>query len=371
MAGRKGFDLLGSVGPDDNDNDNDVIVSERVKGQTLRHVLVSHVSPDPGQPRKDVSEEELDQLQAQIEAVGQLKPIDVYVDPDDDERFILEDGEMRWMVFSPDRLNREFILARVFTSKQEVKTLRLRQLLANIGRIDMSLMDVVNGLHQYKLDSGLQNKELAVQLGWSPTKLSRMMKLYDAPVEIQEESKRTTNINTLAYMTAAYKKDAALFARSLEETRAEDFSGNLEAFWRSVNTEMNDEPKEDKSLETVSLSEVRTGQSVSDPSDTPIVSDTVTDKKDVVSQSDRAGLPEYEHASDQTSPRLNDVSFPAEQFAAVVDVKSTWSSNDVAVLQLFTSLGNAQTQQSLTIHSKEMVDRFIDELMTLRERLNG
>ncbi|MER0262640.1 ParB/RepB/Spo0J family partition protein [Vibrio vulnificus] len=214
------------------------VLPQRIRGEVLMDIPLSLIRPDPDQPRKEKSEEELDDLYKRIVATnGITKPIDVKPDPDDADKYLIEDGECRWIIYNT-RFKKETIPCRVISKSRETHEVRLRQLMANIGNIEMSVVDVAKGIREWQqmFDPHKSNKEVAQTFGWSETKVSRTLKVLKAPEALQAhvKSMKLTNINTISRMIDLQKHDPHLFERCLDETQEEGFSQNPEAYWNQA-----------------------------------------------------------------------------------------------------------------------------------------
>ncbi|EHZ2651914.1 ParB/RepB/Spo0J family partition protein [Vibrio vulnificus] len=242
------------------------VLPQRIRGEVLMDIPLSLIRPDPDQPRKEKSEEELDDLYKRIVATnGITKPIDVKPDPDDEDKYLIEDGECRWIIYNT-RFKKETIPCRVISKSRETHEVRLRQLMANIGNIEMSVVDVANGIREWQqmFDPHKSNKEVALTFGWSQTKVSRTLKVLKAPEALQAhvKSMKLTNINTISRMIDLQKHDPHLFERCLEETLKEGFSQNPETYWNQAFIEATrPEP-------TQSEHSVRQGESLEQPEPT-------------------------------------------------------------------------------------------------------
>lgn len=213
-------------------------IPQRVRGEVLMDIPVSLIRPDPNQPRKEKSDAELDDLYKRILATGGItKPIDVKPDPEDSNKFLIEDGECRWIVYNT-RYVQETIPSRVLSKSRESHEVLLRQLMANIGGIEMSIVDVAQGISDWmnQFNPKKSNKEAAEAFGWSGTKISRTLKVLKAPKELQNHIRenKLSNINTISRMVDLHSHDPFLFQRCLEETQQDGFTENPESYWNQA-----------------------------------------------------------------------------------------------------------------------------------------
>lgn len=230
---------------DDKDIDEIVeLMPQRVRGETLLEVPLGLIRPDPNQPRKHFTEADLDSLAQRISATGGkiTKPIDLRPDPDNEGHYVIEDGQMRWTVYDT-RTEHKSILSRVFTSGEsvDVADLKLRQLMANIGGIDMTLLNIAEGIEEWcnLFNPPKTRKEAARAFGWNQTKMSRTLKILKAPDCIKQVTTelQITNYNTVDHMIKAHKHDENAFDEAMVAFLADGFAQNPEAYWKAVYTD--------------------------------------------------------------------------------------------------------------------------------------
>lgn len=296
----------------------------RTKSEVLMDIPLSLIRPDPDQPRTEKTEEDLDALYQRILATGGItKPIDVKPDPENEGQFLIEDGECRWIVYNT-RYKQDTIPSRVINKSRADHEVLLRQLMANIGGIDMSIVDIATGLQTWmkKFDPPKGNKEAAIAFGWSETKVSRTLKVLKAPDFIQQHIKEAnlSNINTISSMVNLHKLDPVLFERCLEETQAEDFQANPEHYWRDAYREASQPPPE----------KPQPG------------ADVVTEDRSNNSTNSTTGLVENENRGQEGTrpePKQPAKKTPKSEIITPTDTNIV-ESGDIAVLQISYLVGN-------------------------------
>lgn len=328
------------------------LMPQRMKGESLLKIPVTLIDPDPDQPRKDYTDAELDDFHRRIMATGGItKPIDVYEHPNDPDRYMIEDGEMRWIVYST-RMDEEMIPSRLVTKKAEQGDILLRQLMANIGNIEMTLLDIARGIEEWRnsCEPAKTKKEAAEAFGWSQTKMTRTLKLLQAPEVIQSLSRETTNLNTLNHMIKLHKEDEALFATTLEVFQAESFDENPEKFWReAVKSAQEPDNTSPPQSEQPGLQEERRQQSVTAPSTEQ------TESQDHEGASERAG--QAEKGASKAAEKRKAGACPLSE------VKVSDGAGDLAVLQLFYQAGKETLQTEYTL-TDEGVASLITQLQS-------
>lgn len=338
------YSLLGSKGSDEADKDDDLdfgFIPRKSRDGGLYDLPIERIKPDPNQPRTSVEAVELDTLEKQIDATnGITKPIDVYEDPVNPSFYIIEDGEQRWTIYQ--RKEWTTIPARILNHQPEQSSdITLRQLLANIGRIDMTLLDVAKGLDDWRKakasEEGVEkisNRRVAEAFGWNYTRVSRTLKLLDAPRVIQDETTKTTNINTLSYMQSVYNADPSLFDRCLEWFNSPDFQENAEKYWRGVLNDLSkDDSKDSGESDNVGIKEDRSTTSLTDPAPC----ETSSDESDASADNTQSVEPKSSRISssqEQVSPSKPKHATPITGKDGSIVSGGVAMNGGVAVLQL-------------------------------------
>ena len=167
----------------------------RVKA-TLRQIPVDRIDPDPNQPRKEFTEDELTELATSMRNLGQLQPVLVRVNPNDAKRFLLVVGERRW---------RAAQLAGLPTLTATVTKLNslaafIAQVAENVNRKDMTPMEEAAAYAKLAVAEWETDKiaqlfgKSAAYVGWRIDLLTLVPEAQDAV------NKRILPINTAWYI---------------------------------------------------------------------------------------------------------------------------------------------------------------------------
>lgn len=344
-----------------------------IEEQTLLHIPLHLVRPDPCQPRQEYTEEELDLLAERIDSTkGITKPIDVTIDPDNPNSYLIEDGEMRWVIYNTRR-NEDSIPARLLTENAINQDRLMRQLMANIGNTPMKLLDIAQALHDWKTatEPHRSNKETARTFGMAETKVSRLFKLLDAPKIIQNTSLEVTNINTLSSMIQLHKLDAVAFHGALAEFTSENFDQNGEKFWR-IALKQSQEPRQlDTSNDDGHMTESRNQPQVRDPArsiseDASIKSESAVGTN--LEDSESAVNPFPPETSSNADSTLNHSTPSTPIGGCVLTGFSSFEQGQATVLQLrFQDDKTGVTASNDYIVNKEtLIDELISQLHALK-----
>jgi ParB family transcriptional regulator, chromosome partitioning protein len=167
----------------------DAIFDTSADMQEIVELNLDQIQPDPKQPRKTFEEESLDELAKTIEEHGQLQPILVRPDPEQERAYIIVSGERRFRAHQ--RLGRERIYVIIRRSVDE-RQARAIALVENLQREDLNPVEEAEGLAQLINDLGLTQEEVAKQVGKSRTSITGSLAITRLPEKVREEAKAGT-----------------------------------------------------------------------------------------------------------------------------------------------------------------------------------
>ena len=174
----KAHDVLGnsvdnainnSVAPENNDMDNQKIVE----------INIDLIDPNPFQPRKFFSDDELVELAETIEKHGLIQPISVRKVGD------------RYQIISGERRTRASKLANCQTIKAQVyenlddKTMSEWALIENIQRVDLNPIEVAQSYQQLIDNHNYTHEDLAKTVGKSRSAITNALRLLKLPNQVQ------------------------------------------------------------------------------------------------------------------------------------------------------------------------------------------
>lgn len=157
---------------------NDQAASRKEIGRTLMIPLedievVSNV-------RKHFNEASIDELADSIKSLGQQSPITVKAHETEPGKWVLVTGERRFRAVK--KLGMSTILAR----EDDGSHTTAKQIVENIQREDMSILDIGRALHELKEVEELDIKSMATLLGKDKRFVYRALIVTELPEEIQE-----------------------------------------------------------------------------------------------------------------------------------------------------------------------------------------
>ena len=145
----------------------------------LRELPVSSVQPNPLQPRSQISEAELTELTASIEASGLLQP--VVVRPRNGQYELIA-GERRWRAVQ--RLGWPKIPAVV--KDVDDQTLLTLALIENLQRDDLTAIDEAAGYQRLSEEFHLPQAEIARLVGRDRSTVANLVRLLKLPDEVRQ-----------------------------------------------------------------------------------------------------------------------------------------------------------------------------------------
>lgn len=177
------------TGPDDG----------RTRARDAGHMELARIVPDPGQPRKEFTDEAIERLSASLLKHGQLQPIRV--------RWDAELG--KWVVISGERRYRAAVraglktVACIFADEGLTPTEVLQeQIVENLLREDLKPIEQARAYRQLMDLHNWTAKELSGELQVSQGAISKSLSLLTLPEELQAQVDRGVLPATTAYEVA-------------------------------------------------------------------------------------------------------------------------------------------------------------------------
>lgn len=147
-------------------------------GRTMRLPLTDIVVKS--NVRKHFNEASIKELADSMLSLGQQSPITVKRDPDNKGKWIIVTGERRYRAMQ--LLGEGTILAR----EDDGENTTAKQIVENIQREDMNILDIGQALHELKTLEGLNADQMGELIGKDPRFVYRALTVTELPKEIQE-----------------------------------------------------------------------------------------------------------------------------------------------------------------------------------------
>lgn len=145
-------------------------------------VPIERVFPNPDQPRRTFTEDQLQDLSASIKAKGIIQPLIVRARPGHDGEYEIVAGERRWRAAQMVQLHEIPVLVREFTDTEVLEV----AIIENIQRADLNPVEEAMGYRQLMDKFGHTQEKLAEELGKSRSYLANLMRLLQLPDDVQD-----------------------------------------------------------------------------------------------------------------------------------------------------------------------------------------
>ncbi len=154
------------------------IFSEKEDVSLQRYVPVDEIVPNPYQPRRNFTEEELLELAESIKSHGMLQPIVVR---EKDGRYEIIAGERRWRAAKLAGLDRVPAIIREVESEEEMLIFALVE---NLQREDLNPVEKALALKKLKEEFNATDSEIGKIVGKSRSAITNTLRLLDLPEEV-------------------------------------------------------------------------------------------------------------------------------------------------------------------------------------------
>lgn len=150
----------------------------RRAGQTIP---IERIIPNPDQPRRRFTPEQLDDLAASIKEKGVIQPLILRRAPKDDGLYEIVAGERRWRAAQIAQLHEVPALIRDYSDTEALEV----AIIENIQRADLNAIEEAAGYRDLMERFGHTQEKLAEALGKSRSHIANMMRLLSLPPDVQ------------------------------------------------------------------------------------------------------------------------------------------------------------------------------------------
>jgi ParB family chromosome partitioning protein len=147
-----------------------------------RMMPIEDLIPNPDQPRRSFTKDQLEDLAASIRTKGVIQPLIVRPNPNISGKFEIVAGERRWRAAQIAQKHEVPVLIRNF---DDVEVLEIA-IIENIQRADLNAIEEAAGYRQLMFKFGHTQEKLAEALGKSRSHIANLMRLLNLPEDIQE-----------------------------------------------------------------------------------------------------------------------------------------------------------------------------------------
>lgn len=149
-------------------------------GERVWQILLSDISPNPDQPRRNFKEAELNELAESIREHGVLQPI--LVSEKSDGGYLLIAGERRYRASKLLNLPTIPALVKEFKDEQKLEI----ALIENIQRSELNSLEEAFAYQRLTEEFGLTQEEVATKVGRSRSAIANTIRLLTLPEEVQK-----------------------------------------------------------------------------------------------------------------------------------------------------------------------------------------
>ncbi len=164
--------LIGDVG-------DEIAVVERGRGQ--RRVPVEFLRPNPRNPRKTFSEEELARLASSIRERGIIQPVVVRAIPTTPDAFEIVAGERRWRAAQAAGLHDIPVVVVDIDDRTSLEY----AILENVQRSDLNPIEEAAGYQRLLNEFKYTQEDLSKVIGKSRSHLANIVRLLDLPESVK------------------------------------------------------------------------------------------------------------------------------------------------------------------------------------------
>lgn len=147
-----------------------------------RSIPIERIVPNPDQPRRHFTPEQLDELAASIRTRGVIQPLIVRPKPGESNLYEIVAGERRWRAAQMAQLHELPVLVREFS---DIEVLEVA-IIENIQRADLNAIEEAAGYRQLMDRFGHTQEKMAEALGKSRSHIANLLRLLNLPDDVQK-----------------------------------------------------------------------------------------------------------------------------------------------------------------------------------------
>ncbi|MCT4608214.1 MAG: ParB/RepB/Spo0J family partition protein [Pelagimonas sp.] len=147
-----------------------------------RLVPIEQIVPNPDQPRRTFTPDQLDELANSIRTKGVIQPLIVRVNPKNEDQYEIVAGERRWRAAQMAQLHELPVLVREFDDTEVLEV----AIIENIQRADLNPIEEAAGFRQLMFKFGHTQEKLAEALGKSRSHIANLLRLLNLPESVKD-----------------------------------------------------------------------------------------------------------------------------------------------------------------------------------------
>ncbi|WP_371170164.1 ParB/RepB/Spo0J family partition protein [Aliiroseovarius sp. 2305UL8-7] len=144
-------------------------------------VPVEKITPNPEQPRRRFTEEQLQDLAASIREKGVIQPLIVRPKPGAEGEYEIVAGERRWRASQMAQLHELPVIIREYDDTEALEV----AIIENIQRADLNAIEEAAGYRDLMNRFGHTQEKVSEALGKSRSHIANLLRLLNLPDEVQ------------------------------------------------------------------------------------------------------------------------------------------------------------------------------------------
>lgn len=173
--------LMADVAPDTTPEPAGTTPEARSRGYD-QMVAIEKIVPNPDQPRRTFSADDLADLAASIKEKGVIQPLILRENSRTPGTYEIVAGERRWRASQMAKLHEVPALVRNYTDTEALEV----AIIENIQRSDLNAVEEAGGYRELMDRFGHTQEKLAAALGKSRSHIANMLRLLNLPPEVLE-----------------------------------------------------------------------------------------------------------------------------------------------------------------------------------------
>ncbi len=145
-------------------------------------VPVDKIQPNPDQPRRQFTPDQLSELAESIRTKGVIQPLIVRPKPDSDGLYEIVAGERRWRAAQMAQVHELPVLVRDYSDTEVLEV----AIIENIQRADLTAIEEALGYRQLMDRFGHTQEKMAEALGKSRSHIANLLRLLNLPEDVQK-----------------------------------------------------------------------------------------------------------------------------------------------------------------------------------------
>lgn len=165
----------------------DVVAEESPKGAPSEPrradmmVPIEKIKPNPEQPRRTFTQEQLDDLAASVKEKGVIQPLIVRPSPNVEGEYEIVAGERRWRASQMAKLHQLPVIVREYSDTEALEV----AIIENIQRADLNAIEEAAGYRDLMDRFGHTQEKVSEALGKSRSHIANLLRLLNLPDDVQ------------------------------------------------------------------------------------------------------------------------------------------------------------------------------------------